>query len=50
MLEVRQHLAVTVHHGEFTVKALGGHLVKKASQDGTTEPGLFTKDGRSLAS
>lgn len=28
---------VSVHHGEFTSEALGGHLVKKASQGGTTE-------------
>lgn len=28
---------VTVHHGEFTPDALGGHLVRKAGQDRTTE-------------
>ncbi len=28
---------VSVHHGEFTLDALGGHLVRKAGQDRTTE-------------
>jgi hypothetical protein len=28
---------VSVHHGDFTSDALGGHLVKKASQDEVTE-------------
>jgi hypothetical protein len=28
---------VSVHHGEFTLEALGGHLLKKAGQEGATE-------------